>query len=104
MTSELRVERVIFKYPIELDGGVSTIQLPWGSRILTMQLDAATEKPTVWVEQYRSGWPLDETVNFQIVVTGGAVPEEWKYLGTFQVSDSPLGNFVGHVYIRWGRT
>ena len=89
----------IWKYPIELDG-VTTIDLPAHCKKLDMQVDKATNVPTIWIE-LNPQHPTVRTLELQVVVTGGRVPLG-EYEGTFQIPDPSDGSdFVGHVYSIW---
>lgn len=89
----------IHKHPLHQDGGVTEIDLPSASKVLTVQTDPKTGWAAVWVELNPKHPPTKKLV-LQVVVTGGAVPLG-DYYGTFQTTDTDGSNFVGHVYGHW---
>lgn len=87
LIKEFRVMKTIFKYP--LHANPSYLTLSRDCKILSVQVQ--DKVPTVWEEYDPSQEPQE--VTFVIAPTGGFVPENAEYVGTFQDDW-----FVGHVY------
>lgn len=79
----------IFKYALSPEGG--DVMLPVGARILAVRDQA--NQVCLWAEVV-PGAPL-MTRRFRVIPTGGDVPVDGTYIGTFFPVD---GVFVFHVY------
>lgn len=86
----------IYKYPINI--GITKLDLPLDSEILTTQVDEKTGKPCIWVKFYA----FEESRLVQTVIsvfpTGINIIQDLtkaNYIGTIQLNK---GEFVGHVF------
>lgn len=86
-------ERRIYKYPLEIVTGVATVEMPYYSHVLCVQVQR--ELPCVWAT-VDPRWPL-RTHKFHVFGTGHAFPEfnPGLYLGTIQLHG---GDLVAHVF------
>ena len=72
----------------------TTLSIPAGAKILSMQLQNAL--PVIWVEANIDVSIPNEDRYFKVLGTGFEVDENCKaFIGTFQMLD---GTFVGHLY------
>ena len=82
--------RTIYKYPnIRPDGNSYIVELPRSAEIVKV------EKDYFWAEVYTESDIVE--CRFQVVPTGGAVPRDADYRGTW--FDGP---FVWHLYEVYG--
>lgn len=80
----------IFKYPLKLIPNKQTIELPEGSRILSLQDQMGTLTFWAMVDERLAAEP----VSFVVIATGQSLPEGLKnYIGTVQ-----MNSFVWHVF------
>ena len=84
--------RKIFKFPIDITG-YTTISISEGAKILTLQIDQKTDEPCIWAEVNTERVLVER--KFVVVATGISFPDEFNYIGTFQVDG---GEFVGHLF------
>lgn len=80
----------IWKIPLAT-ADIQTIEIPAGAKILTLQIQYS--EPAIWFEADTNS-PLEERY-FITIVTGYRIPNNAKYVGTYQKND---GVFVYHVY------
>ena len=77
--------RTIYKYPITVGG--SSISMPGGAEILSVQIQGAA--PQLWA-LVRPGEP-EEVRRFRVYGTGHDIPVgDVKYIGTFQMKGGAL--------------
>lgn len=82
----------IYKYPISMDGDVTTVQMPADAQILTVQVQRGT--PCIWAIVDASAPTVKRC--FELYVTGQEIDATYKkYVGTVQ---SPDQMFVLHVF------
>ena len=87
------MSKTIYKYPLPMTED-PTIEMPRGSRVLTVQVQGST--PCIWaivdpnqpleIRRFRvfgTGHPIDENIN------------SITYIGTFQLLG---GGFIGHLF------
>jgi hypothetical protein len=90
--------RAINKYRLEPGNGVTTLKMPVGAEILTVQVQR--ELPVLWALVERTNDTVERT--FVTVPTGPRLPSEVasmlqgrSYIGTYQMAS---GDYVGHVF------
>lgn len=88
-------ETVIFKYPIDLKAGATTLFLPEDSGVVHVGVQEGVIH--VWIRGSRTA-PTDRR-KFQIFGTGWTIPKTAKlHVGTVQVQDDAGNQFVWHVF------
>jgi hypothetical protein len=81
----------IFKYQLQLTGGIHTIIMPYNTKILAVQPQSGSI--ALWAEVWLDNISTD-TRSFVVYGTGHDMPDNpGNYIGTVQ-----LGMFVWHVY------
>jgi len=82
--------KTIYKY--ELEGSNPHIEMPYGSKVLCVQMQGAV--PCIWAEVDPDA-PLVKR-SFRIVGTGHSIDfTNGEYIGTFQMHG---GTFIWHLY------
>ncbi len=91
--------RAVYKYPVPVDDSV-TIEIPSGSRILTVQFQEPHGYPYLWALVNPSAPP--EMRHFMLVGTGDPIEtsDDLLYIGTFQLRG---GTLVYHLFETKGR-
>ena len=85
--------KTIWKFSLHPDG--DSIQVPKGSKVLTVQLQNGS--PCVWFLVDRDVYEVG-LVRLIIIGTGWDIPaykDSWNYIGTFQLKS---GSLVFHVF------
>lgn len=87
----------IFKYKLDRDLAIQTIELPFDAKILTIQTQ--DESPCIWAEVYEKNSLQERT--FEIFGTGHDIDYDMgvdrKYIGTYQLNGGAL---VFHAFER----
>jgi hypothetical protein len=93
----MKEKRTIYKYPISKIG-YTTIQMPLGAEILSMQLQG--NHPHIWALVNSSNPKVDR--QFIVYDTGTVIQTDVHgdvtFIGTFQIYDEDGFRGVGHVF------
>jgi hypothetical protein len=96
MVEKLKVTyRTIHKYQLSFEDA-NDFMIPAGAEILAVQVQPQginEGQPMLWAKVDVNQPEMKR--RFEIVPTGVTFPADWKYVGTFQLSD---GGFIGHVF------
>lgn len=95
--------RTIHKFPLTV-GGICEVVCNPNPKVLRVDYQNRHASPTVWVEvdKYPPETPFrpGERLRFEVVPTGGTVPDRAAHLGTVIIHEHGL---VWHVYLHHAR-